>query len=140
MLHDAVINLHSVHGYDTDNADTMDFTTDGFYTLDNGVGCLTYEESEVTGLKGTTTSVFITPDEIVVDRDGSITSRMVFREGEKSSFLYATPFGNATMGIHTKKITRSLDEKTARVEIDYVVDMNHTVASKNRFSIEVRNA
>ena len=140
MLRDVVINLQSVHGYDTDNADIMEFTTDGLYTMDNGVGCITYEESELTGMEGTRTSVFIMPDKIVVDRDGSVTSRMIFKEGEKSSFLYNTPFGKTTLGIRTSTIKQQLDDHEANVEIDFVMDMNHMVASRNKVSIEVRNA
>ena len=140
MLRDVVINLQSVHGYDTDNADIMEFTTDGLYTMDNGVGCITYEESELTGMEGTRTSVFIMPDKVVVDRDGSVTSRMIFKEGEKSSFLYNTPFGKTTLGIRTSTIKQQLDDHEANVEIDFVMDMNHMVASRNKVSIEVRNA
>ena len=140
MLQDVIINMRSIHGYDTDRADTLEFSTDGLFKLDGDVGCITYEESEITGLTGTRTSVFVMPDRIVVDRDGSLTSRMVFKEGEKSSFLYDTPFGSATLGIRTRKIRQNLDEHGGSVEIDYVMDMDHAVASRNKMSIEVRNA
>ena len=140
MLQEAIISMHSVHDYDNENADSMDFSTDGFYSFEEGVGCMTYMESEITGMEGTRTSVFVMPDRVIVDRDGSITSRMEFAEGEKSSFLYNTPFGRATLGIRTRRIDRSFDENGGKVTIDYVVDMNHAVATRNRFSIEVRNA
>lgn len=140
MLKDVIINLHSVHSYDTKNADTLDFSTDGFFKIDNGVACITYMESEITGLKGTRTSVFIMPDSVVVDRDGTLTSRMIFKEGEKSSFLYSTPYGQATMGIRTRSISSNIGEEGGNVEIDFVVDVNHAVATRNKLSIEVKNA
>lgn len=140
MLRDAIIHMHSVHGYDNESPDSMDFSTDGYYSYEDNVGCLTYMESEVTGMEGTRTSVFVMPDRVVVDRDGSITSRMEFVEGEKSRFLYNTPFGEAVMGIRTGKIENNIGENGGKVMIDYVVDMNHVVATRNRFSIEVRNA
>ena len=61
------------------------------YTYDGENACITYLESEVTGLTGTRTSVIVTPDKVAVERDGFITSRMFFMEGEKTSFLYDTP-------------------------------------------------
>ena len=75
---------------------------------------------------------------VEVFRNGTVTSRMVFKEGLKSAFQYATPFGNANMGINTRRITRNMDGSGGSVEIDYVVDMEHVVASRNRFEITVR--
>lgn len=141
MLKDVIINVHSIHDYDKDNSDTIEFTTDGLFTTEDGVRCITYNESDVTGMAGTRTSVFVMEDKVVVDRDGSITSRMEFEEGGKSSFLYRTPFGNATLGVKTRKIRQNLtDDGGGKLEIDYVLDMDHAVASKNRLSLEIRNA
>ena len=115
----------------------MEFTTDGYYFYEDEVGCLSYEETEVTGLEGTRTSLFVMPDQVVVDREGTVTSRMVFKEGLKSAFQYTTPFGNATMGINTRRIRQNMGLNGGKVEIDYVVDMEHMVASRNKFEITV---
>ena len=136
---DVIITMRTVQNCDElDEDNTLDFVTDGSYTYDNNVGCVTYEESEVTGMPGTTTSVFIMPDQVVVDRDGSLTSRMVFKEGEKTSFRYSTPYGRAVMGINTRKVSHSFNDKGGKAEIEYVVDMQHTVFTKNRFTIQVK--
>ena len=81
MMKDVVISMESIQGYDMEQSDTVSFTTDGHYFQDGDSSCFTYFETEVTGLEGTRTSVIVRPGEVVVDRDGSITSRMVFREG-----------------------------------------------------------
>ncbi len=140
MLKDVWISINSIHGCEQEDEENLEFTTDGYYCYEDGIGCLSYEESEVTGLEGTRTSMIVMPDQVVVDRDGLITSRMVFKEGTKSAFLYDTPYGQATMGINTRKIQRSIDENGGKVEIDYVVDMEHAVVTRNRFQIVVRQA
>ena len=140
MLKDVIIDVHATHNYGEDNSDTIEFTTDGYFTTEDGVRCITYSESEVTGMQGTRTSVFVMDDKVVVDRDGVVTSRMEFTEGGKSKFLYRTPFGNATLGINTRKIRKDLSDCGGKLEIEYVLDMDHAVASKNRLSLEVRNA
>ena len=137
MMKDVVISIRTVHSCDTDEEDFLDFTTDGLYTYDGEVGCLSYLETEVTGMEGTRTSVIVMPDQVAVDRDGLITSRMIFKEGDKTSFLYDTPYGTATMNISTRRIDSSLDGHGGLVEIDYVVDMEHTVVTKNRFRLEI---
>ena len=139
-LKDVWISFHSVNGYDDEEPDSLEFFTDGQYLFQDNVGCLSYLESEVTGLEGTRTSMIVMPDQVVVDRDGLITSRMIFKEGTKSSFLYDTPYGQATMGIDTRKIHGKIDENGGQVEIDYVLDMEHAVVTRNRFQIIVKQA
>ena len=92
----------------------------------------------VTGLPGTRTSVEIRPDEVIVDRTGSITSRMVFRRGEKNRFQYETPYGMATLGMSTQRIRHDIGAKGGSVEIDYVLDVEHAVVERNRFCLNVR--
>ena len=137
-LQDVWISFHSINSYDEEEPDSLEFFTDGQYLFRDNVGCLSYLESEVTGLEGTRTSVIVMPDQVVVDRDGTITSRMVFKEGLKNSFLYNTPFGQATLGVDTRHIRQSVDESGGQVEIDYVVDMEHAVVARNKFSITIR--
>lgn len=139
MQKDVIISMQTVQNCDdAENRSVLDFMTDGHYTYDDNIGRVTYEESEVTGLPGTRTSVVIMPDRVVVDRDGSLSSRMVFKEGEKSSFLYSTPYGNATMGVDTRKISHSFDEKGGTAEIEYVVNVEHAVFTRNKLTIHVK--
>jgi uncharacterized beta-barrel protein YwiB (DUF1934 family) len=44
------------------------------------------------------------------------------------------------MGINTKKILHSFDEKGGTAEIEYVMDVEHTVITKNKFTIDVKQA
>ena len=137
-MKEVVISMHSVHDCGREDEDVMDFTTDGVYSFDDGVGTLSYFESEVTGLDGTLTRVRVTPDRVEVDRDGNLNARMVFREGQINSFVYATPYGNATMGIDTRRIRQSFNENGGSVEIDYILNMEHVVVTRNRFQLNVR--
>ena len=131
-MKDVVINIHSIHAYDvTEEEDSMDFTTDGVYSYEDGICRLSYMESDVTGMPGTRTVVVVSPEGIVVDRKGALTSRMEFREGLRNSFLYNTPYG-------PRRIRHSFNEHGGSAEIDYVVDMEHMVAVRNKFKINVK--
>ena len=63
---------------------------------------------------------------------------MVFIPGQKSSFLYDTQFGSATLEVETKKINARLDDFGGELCIDYTVNMEHTVSSKNQLKISVK--
>ena len=138
MMKDVWISISNRQSGGQEEEDTLVFNTAGHYFFDDGVGVLSYQESELTGLEGTRTSVMVMPNQVVVDRDGTVKSRMVFREGSKDSFLYSTPFGQATLGVDTRRIRGSMDERGGQIEIDYVVDMEHAVVTRNRFQITVR--
>ncbi len=137
MMKDVTISIFSRNSAGEDE-DSIDFVTDGLYTFDGGVACLTYLETEVTGMAGTRTSVMVFPDKVVVDRDGTVTSRMIFQEGSKNSFLYDTPVGSATMHMDTRRILFRFNEHGGELEIDYVLDLEHAFVTRNIFRIEVK--
>ena len=137
-MKDVVIYIRSLYGYDENEEEAIDFSTDGLYTYDGDTACLTYLETEVTGMEGTRTSVVVTPEKVVVDRDGTVTSRMVFEPGVKHAFLYDTPVGSATMHMATRDLRQRFNEHGGQVEIDYVLDMEHAFASRNRFRLTVK--
>lgn len=136
-MEDVVISIRSEQYGSPDEQDSVDFVTDGLYMYDDGVGCLSYMESEVTGLEGTRTSVMVMPDKVVVDRDGMITSRMIFQEGLKNSFQYNTPYGMATFSMNTRHITKDFNADGGQLKIDYVVDVEHALVSRNLFKLTV---
>ncbi len=116
----------------------VEFVTDGVFEFINGQGSFSYMESELTGMEGTKTSFSITPVSVVMTREGSLSSRMVFEEGRKHNFIYETPFGATTMGVNTKSISVDLNESGGSMEIDYVVDFQQSVVGRNMFKINVR--
>lgn len=134
MTKDVIITMQQLEG-SSYNEEAMRFVTDGTWSYENNIGLLKYAESDVTGMKGTSTSLSILPDRIIVDREGTVNTRMEFKKGVKNTFMYETPYGTADMGLDTKAITHSFDASGGRAEIDYVLDVHHRVFSRNKFII-----
>ena len=137
-LKDVIISITGVQNFPQGSDDTVELVTEGKYCYRDGKGELSYMESELTGMQGTRTSFTFTPTEVVLSREGTLTSKMVFREGTKNTFLYDTPFGSATMGLDTHKIHSNMGPRGGEMEIDYVVDFDHAVVGRNKFRINVR--
>lgn len=137
-LKDVIISITGVQNFPQGSDDTVELVTEGKYCYRDGKGELSYMESELTGMQGTRTSFTFTPTEVVLSREGTLTSKMVFREGTKNTFLYDTPFGYATMGLDTHKIHSTMGPRGGDMEIDYVVDFDHAVVGRNKFRINVR--
>ena len=136
---DAIISIRSVQP-DPGVPEQFEFITAGKYGFENGECRLIYEESDVTGLDGVRTTFNVSPERVVLKREGSLNTEMIFQEGQKNFFLYNTPFGSATMGIDTRSIDSTLGEHGGALVLDYAVDMNHTPLGKNKFTISVRES
>ena len=137
-MKDVIISIKGTQSLPQGESDAVELVTEGKYSFRDGHGELSYMESELTGMKGTRTSFIFTPEQVVLSREGTLTSRMVFREGSKNTFLYDTPFGSATMGLDTHKIHSNMGPRGGEMEIDYVVDFDHAVVGRNKFRINVR--
>lgn len=137
-MKNVIISITGTQNFTQEPGDTVELVTDGKYTFADGRGELTYMESALTGMEGTKTSFLFTPTEVVLSREGTLTSRMVFREGQKNTFLYDTPYGAATMGLDTHRIISSLGPFGGDMEIDYVVDFDHAMVGRNSFRINVK--
>lgn len=136
-MKDVIISIKGTQN-DADGEDTeVELVTDGQFAFENGEGVLTYMESELTGLEGTKTSFTIGPLGVVLSREGSLNSSMIFEKGRKHEFVYETPFGSTTMGVDTKKLNVDFNEHGGDMEIEYVVDFQHAVVGYNLFKINV---
>lgn len=134
----ALISISATQGVVGGEKSTLEFMTDGIFTGIPDGHAVKYKESELTGLSGTTTTVEVLPSGVSVERRGWLNSKMLFAEGQKTSFLYDTQFGSVTLGVDTKKISSTLSDKGGAVCIDFTVSMDHSVVSKNRLEMNVR--
>ena len=133
-----IITVNGIQVTADEPATDMELITEGTYTYENGTGWFTYEETEITGMEGTTTRFDFSPTEAVITREGSVSSKMVFMEGKRNVFLYNTPWGSMTMGIDTHKIENSLTEQGGNIEIDYTLSFDRAPLSRNRFSVKIK--
>lgn len=139
-MRDVIISIIGTQNDAAGDQDSVELVTAGKYGFENGVSRLTYDESDLTGLTGTKTTFTIDPMGVMLRREGSLNSEMLFQQGRKNFFLYETPYGNATMGVDTRLIDARMDEHGGHLELDYDVDLNHTLLGRNKFKINVRES
>lgn len=117
---------------------TIQLVTDGHYQFGEGSCWLSYRESPLTGMEGTTTTFLVKGDLVTMVRKGAVNGELRFQKGERHCFLYNTPFGGMTMGIRTQKLKTNLGEHGGSMDITYTVDMNEVPLGKNVFQIDVK--
>ena len=138
MIKDVIIDIKGVQGID-DETDTIEFTTDGRYGIKDGEFFISYDEGQMLG-DGTEvkTSLFIKSDSVVLQRKGTINSRMVIEKGTRKTCFYSTPYCNMVIGIYGDEIKCDLSEDGGNVKLLYNIDSDLKLVSKNCVDISVR--
>ena len=126
--------------YDSVSPEVTELATEGLMTIEGEEVTLTYQEAEITGMEGTTTRFIVRGDTVVLERTGMIVSRMEFKQGERSSSFYETPWGTMAVDIATTKLAHRLTERGGVMEIAFTIAVNHQVTGENRFKVRVREA
>lgn len=139
MMKDVIISISGEQGIDSDS-DTIELTTVGRFGEKNGSYYLTYDESEMLGMGGTVkTGIYIRPDKsVVLQRTGSVESRLVVEEGKRSICCYNTSAGELLIGIFGEKVKTDLTSKGGEISMKYSIDSNLRLISRNSVKISVR--
>ena len=138
MEKDVIISIRGTQDYSGTDPDTMELVTEGKLAVQDGALCLSYEESELTGMEGTTTVFQVEPEKVTLLRLGSVQSEMVFEEGRRHMSLYSTPYGNMEIGVRARRLNSTLELTGGRLEIAYDIEINHMLAGQSLFRIDVR--
>ncbi len=140
MEKEVIISIHGVQTDPDGSDEVVDFVTKGSLggSLEQGY-YLTYMESELTGLEGTTTTFEIEQDQITMLRKGNLNSAMVFKEGERHLSLYDMGFGGFMLGVNTHKVRADIGSNGGDMELRYAIEVENTVIGENAFHIQVRD-
>lgn len=119
--------------------DTLEFLTEGALYKEANQSCVTYEESEVSGMEGTITTVCVNAQKVSVIRLGTTNSIMEFERGKRNLTWYSTPYGDVTMGILTKDVFVNYNEEKepTKVSIDYNIEIEGVTNSQNVLNIKI---
>lgn len=139
MEKEIILFVRGEQTYDGVSPEVTELATEGVMTIrEDGEMVLTYQESEITGMEGTTTRFTIRGGTVVLERAGLIVSRMEFKQGERSSSFYETPWGTMEVDIVTTKLAHRFTERGGVMEIAFTIAVNHQVTGENRFKVRVK--
>ncbi len=135
---DVVITIVSRQNYAGCEPDQIDLITTGRLYKRNGKFYISYEESELTGMEGSRTTLKVEPKQITMTRTGTHPSQMMFTEHERQVGLYMTEVGEVAISTHTTQLSSTIDENGGAIAIDYTVEIDASLAGAHRFEMSVR--
>lgn len=97
-----------------------------------------YQETELTGMEGTTTSFQLCGPQVILSRTGAVNSRMVFEEGRQHTSLYETPFGELAVDVQTSRLRHNLTERGGLLDLRYSIAIEHAAMGRNAFKIRIQ--
>ena len=101
--------------------ESIEVITPGVFTvLKNGFKA-EYEETKLSGMEGTKTTMMINKNSFELIRCGSTETQMIFDRNNQSMSLYSTPYGNMTVTIDTKQLKIDVDENGGSIHIVYTL-------------------
>ena len=139
MTDNVIISIKGKQLYAESGPDEMELVTSGVLKRNSRGGfTVSYQESELTGLEGTTTKLHIDGGRVTLLREGGVNSQMVFEEGRRHLSMYETPYGALSIGINTRRMRSTLDEAGGDLEIDYAIEIDNLLAGQNLFRMNVK--
>ena len=136
MKKKAIISVRSFN--DLDEKDVIEVITPGeFLVSDEGYKAI-YEETEISGMGGTTTTLTMLDDKFILEREGNVTTKMDFKKGETSILLYNTPYGAIDMQLYTKDLKVDISEDGGNIEAEYSMELSGQAPIKTKLSVNVK--
>ncbi|WP_294186465.1 DUF1934 domain-containing protein [uncultured Clostridium sp.] len=132
----AVISLRSFNDLDSD--DIIEVVTPGEFLVIEGGFKAIYEETELSGMSGTTTTLTILNDKLILEREGNVSAKMDFKKGETSVSLYNTPYGVLDLQIHTEDLNVDIDENGGKITAKYSMELAGQPPIVNKLSVNVK--
>ena len=138
MSRDMTIVLRSSQRYPQQEPEEMELTVHGKLYFRGGSVFISYEESAMTGMENTRTTLKVEPGRVEIIRTGKNHSRLCFQEGLRHESPYRTPYGLLQLATVTHHLVTHMGQEGGTLEIRYQVELEGQLASENHLQIEVR--
>ena len=138
MKKDVILTIASVQRFGDEAPERTELVTEGTLCIAPDAVELSYAESELTGLEGTTTTFRIEKEQTVLVRRGAVESRMVFATGREEQSLYDMGFGALMIAVRAEKIESTIGENGGRLEVSYAIAIEDETAGSITYRIDVR--
>ena len=108
-----------------------------FEKIEDGFKAI-YEETEISGMEGTTTILTIKENQVILEREGTTSTKMIFKEDEDSIVLYNTPYGMLEIAISTNNLDVKIDEDNEKLDIEYEMSVYGQPPFNTKLSLSIK--
>lgn len=138
MKKPVVLFIQGRQQYESQEPEVIELTTEGTMEFRSGGWDIAYEESALTGLEGVTTTFRVEPGKVVLTREGTLNSRMVFEEGVDHDSLYQMPFGALLLTVRATSVFFDIVPDGGTIDLSYNINIENTEAGIIDYHLDIR--
>jgi uncharacterized beta-barrel protein YwiB (DUF1934 family) len=140
MNKNVIISVRGTQMTANQDMNEIELVTEGKYYKKGDSYYVTYKESEVTGMEGTTTTLKVDDRVITLMRFGSVNTQFIFEQGQRHVSYYDTVYGAFTVGVFTNLINIEVDEDGGEIRVGYELEIDNNRSGENDFHMLIREA
>ena len=138
MKREVILSLQGTQYFGEQEPEVIQLVTEGTLELADGGWNICYEESDLTGLAGVTTTFRVETGRVILRRTGKLRSEMVFVEGISHDSLYQMDFGALLITVCAKQIQASIGDRGGVVDLVYSIEIEHGEVGLVEYHLELR--
>ena len=133
-----MLSIRGRQTYMDQEPDVIELVTEGVMEFSDGGWEISYEESELTGMAGVTTTFRVEPGKVTLRRTGKLRSEMVFREGVRHESLYQLEFGALLMAVTAKQVFFDIVPDGGIIDLCYSIEIENSAAGLVDYHLDIR--
>lgn len=133
-----ILDIRGTQNYQEQEPEVIQLTTEGVMELRDGGWDISYEESDLTGLKGVTTTFRIEPDRVILTRTGNLNSQMIFQQGVTHDSLYQMDFGALMISVCATFVFYDITPEGGVIDLQYSIEIEQTAAGIIDYHLDIR--
>ena len=138
MTRKVMLSVCGKQAYMDQEPDKIELVTEGTMELRDGGWDICYEESDLTGLGGVTTTFRVEPGKVTLRHTGNLVSEMVFQQGLSHESLYQMPFGALLLRVTSKLVFFDIVEDGGTIDLSYDIDIENSAAGVIDYHLDIR--
>ena len=138
MKRNVVLSIRGTQTYEGQEPDVIELVTEGTMEFRDGGWDICYEESELTGLRGVTTTFRVEPGAVILSRTGALKSQMIFRQGQSHDSLYQMDFGTLMITVCATSILFDLTPDGGFIDLVYDIKIEKSEAGTVDYHLDIR--
>ncbi len=137
MKQKIMLSIQGKQSYMGQEPDTIELVTEGWMDFRDGGWDISYEESELTGLKGVTTTFRVEQNQVVLTRTGALHSQMVFRQGVAYDSLYQIEMGALMIRVCATNLFYDITPDGGVIDLVYNIEIENTEAGVIDYHLDI---
>ena len=138
MKQSVVLSIIGRQSYLDQDPDQLELVTEGILEDRGNSWVLSYEETELTGMAGVTTTFIVEPDKITLKRTGKLNSQMVFQEGVSHDSLYEMEFGALMISVCANRVMADICHDGGMIDLIYTIELEQSASGTIDYHLDIR--